>query len=80
MKFAFLQWISSSLSRLFSFPPVYFFLRSLLPSFQLQRVGEHNVNDKKKMSAERCAELVAAATAYDLEEAWYEEKFEDREE
>lgn len=37
----------------------------------LQRVGDHSVDDKKKMTAQRCAELVAAAIAGKLDEAWF---------
>ena len=35
-----------------------------------QRVGEHRIDDSKKMTAARCAELVAAAVAHKLDEAW----------
>lgn len=33
-------------------------------------VGEHKVEDGKKMTGARCAELIAGATAHNLDEAW----------
>ena len=36
-----------------------------------QAVGHHEIDESKRMRTERCAELMAAAMAYDLTEVWY---------